>query len=704
MSTNSNSSNPSHQDFEISNPRLETELNRLNPQQLATALHPQGPALVLAGAGSGKTKVLTTRAAWLLETKQAGPEEILLVTFTNKASSEIKKRVHALVGGTLNYSGTFHSLCAKILRRHAPAVGLDYGFSIYDGDDQLTLLKNIYKAEGWDPKQYKPASILGAISRAKNNLLTPQTYEEQAQGSFAEFTARAYKIYQHQLKREQAVDFDDLLNYTVWLFRDHQDVLDHYQAQIKHVLVDEYQDTNKAQYQLTKYLARPQNNLFAVGDFSQSIYAWRGADYRNMNYLEQDFPDLHKYYLEQNYRSLQPILTAATQVISQNSEHPILDLWTEKTQETKIGVLEADSSQQEAFEITKMIDQLINQDHLSPNEIAILYRTNAQSRAFEEALTQFAIPYKIIGGFKFYERKEVKDLLGYLRVLVNPQDSVSLTRITKIGKRRLAKFTDWKEQKKLAQNELQTDTWQNPYQLLKEIVEVTSYKDFYQKDDPEDATHLENIEELLHSASLFDDTSQFLENVALIQDDYLVDADLTREEVPQVVLMSLHSAKGLEFQAVFMVGLEEGLLPHSRTLFDPSEVEEERRLCYVGMTRAKEKLHLSFARKRWQYGDVTFAQQSRFLSEIDKKLLDWNTKEENFFETNNQRGNGGGQSNKKRAWSNDWNSSWGANSNSHQKKPVYEKKLEGERKIVIDDSLLDDLLRDDIDISEFLRS
>ncbi|MDO5561199.1 MAG: UvrD-helicase domain-containing protein [bacterium] len=592
-------------------------LEQLNEKQKKAVVHTTGPALVLAGAGSGKTRVLTQRVAYLLATQNLRPEQILLVTFTNKAALEMKSRVRNLTNYDLPFSGTFHSFATRVLRRHALAAKLDPNFTIYDSDDQLALLKQIYKDNGWDPKDYKPQAVKAAISNAKNFLQTPEDYRQAAYGDFGEFVANAYEVYQRALKREAALDFDDLLNETLRLLQADSHVRNFYQEQIQFVLIDEYQDTNKVQYRLSKILSAPQNNLFVVGDFSQSIYAWRGADYTNMLSFQKDFPQVTTYHLDQNYRSHQAILTAATQIIQKNTDHPILNLWTSDKTPMKIKLVEAESGNQEADWVASEIKRLRDDENLNLQEIAILYRTNAQSRAFEEALTRHRLPYRLVGGFKFYERKEIKDLLAYLRLYFNPKESVSLKRVLKIGKRRYNQYLDWREK-----YQEQTEKEETPLKLLQEIMQATKYRELYDPTEPEEAVKLENINELLAHSSQFNETLNFLENIALIQDDYLPDDAGAEQEQDQVQLMSLHSAKGLEFKAVFMVGMEENLLPHSRSLFDAAQLSEERRLCYVGITRAKEKLYFTCARRRWQYGVTTMSCRSRFLDDLDDKLLE----------------------------------------------------------------------------------
>ena len=569
--------------------------------------------MVLAGAGSGKTTVLTTRVAWLIAEKNIQPHQILVVTFTNKAAGEIKERIQQLTGSRLPYSGTFHSLCAKILRIDGHLMGLDQNFVIYDASDQTQLVKTIYKEHGFDKNEFNPKAAQAAISSAKNEVISPKEYAEFANGAFQTFVGKLYKLYEVELIKAQAVDFDDLLLKTLKLLQNNATVREKYQRLFEHVLIDEYQDTNTVQYQLSKILAAPQNNIYVVGDFSQSIYAWRGANYRNMMQLKKDFSQITEYRLEQNYRSKQNILDAATDIISQNTSHPILKLWTEKDAGELITCYEAESSRDEAKAVISFIRQHTPQ--YTYNDIAILYRTNAQSREFEEALIHGGIPYRLIGGTKFYERAEVKDVIAYLRYVLNQQDSVSKTRIEKLGKRRLTALSAW-----LSKQKSEELVQSAPIDLLKAILEVTDYQAKYAKETEEHMQRLGNVEELLNVAAQFETPHQFLENVALIQNDHLIDSPI--EEDNSVNLMSLHAAKGLEFAIVCMAGMEDGLLPHSRSLFDADQMEEERRLCYVGITRAKQKLYMTHARSRFQYGTTTSAIRSRFITDISKDLIE----------------------------------------------------------------------------------
>lgn len=661
-------------------------LNNLNKEQKQAVLHEQGPAVVLAGAGSGKTTVLTARVAWLLTEKNIKPYEIFVVTFTNKAAKEIKERILQKTGFHLPWSGTFHSLCAKILRIDGAEIGLANNFVIYDADDQLSLIKKIFKDLNIDDEDIKPKSAQNAISQAKNEMLKPDDYEQIAKGHFQQTVAKIYKIYQRELNKASAVDFDDLLLKTVDLLKKSARVKEKFQKNIKHVLVDEYQDTNKVQYTLTKLLAEPQNNIFVVGDFCQSIYAWRGADYKNMMQLKTSFPDIKEYKLEQNYRSNQTILTAATEVISQNTMHPVLNLWTERTEDELIEVFEADNGRSEADHIAKFLEK--KRDEYKYSQMAVLYRTNAQSREFEEAFMRFGIPYKLIGGVKFYERKEVKDVLAYLRFAVNKEDSVSQDRIVKLGKRIFSKFSSWLE-KLQSENKLDTLT-DNPALVIKDILEVTGYIDKYNKKTEEDLARKENVKELINVASQFENANQFLENIALIQDSQFVDKETEEVFQDAVNMMSLHSAKGLEFDVVCLVGLEDGLLPHTRSLYDEEQMEEERRLCYVGITRAKNKLHLSFAKSRYQYGSNMGALKSRFLDEIPTELL--SVKKEIIKHENNY-----GQYNygKNNFYNNNHNFTKKQNQNDIKYK---------ERQIVVDDDILDGVLSGDFDIEKLINS
>lgn len=654
-------------------------LDNLNKDQKQAVLHHEGPALVLAGAGSGKTRVLTTRVAYLIEEQKVSPSNILLVTFTNKAAHEMNKRVLDLTGSKLPFSGTFHSLCAKILRINGHKIGLNNYFVIYDSDEQLELIKQVYADLNLNVKEINPRAVHGTISSAKNEMLSAEEYERLATGKYQETVARVYKLYQHKLKENQAVDFDDLLLLTNQLFAQDKPTLAYYQDLIKFVLVDEYQDTNKVQYQLTKYLAKPQNNLFVVGDFSQSIYAWRGADYKNMMLLKNDFPDLKEYRLEQNYRSTQSILDAATQVISHNKSHPILSLWTENISDAKIVHLECESGESEAMEVVGKIKNLIDYSY---SDVAILYRTNAQSRLFEEACVKKGVPYKLVGGFKFYERKEIKDVLSYLKLAINPNDTVSRDRALKIGKRRFIAFEVSSKEWKL--DEL------NPAELLEKILTATTYRDKYNQKDEDDLDKLNNIKELLNVAAQFEKVESLLENIALVQDNEMADQNLD-EPRNAITMMSLHSAKGLEFPVVFMVGMEEGLLPHSRALLDKEQMEEERRLCYVGITRAREKLILSNARHRFVYGSGSYATISRFLLDIDGGIIKKEGRQSfDYTQNNHYQGN--------KSWQDDSRSFYEKSSFALPKNQSDKPK----RRLVIDDDSWSSFMNGEFDADKIL--
>lgn len=586
-------------------------LSSLNEEQRLAALHGEGPAMVLAGAGSGKTRVLTTRVAYLMAEKHVNPSSILLVTFTNKAAAEMTERVFKTTGKKLQFSGTFHRLCAKILRMDGHWIGIPPNYVIYDDDDQIDLIKSIFKELKISPKETNPRVVLSMISSAKIEMISPRDYWGVARGKYQELTAKVYERYEKKLKENNAVDFDNLLNKTVELFDRYPEVLKKYQNQFDYVLVDEYQDVNKAQYQLTKMLAAPENNLFVVGDFSQAIYGWRGADYRNMLMLKTDFPHIEEYKLERNYRSTQSILDAATAVISNNTTHPILSLWTDRPSEHKLVLFEAESDREETAFIIRCIQDALSVYQLS--DIAVLYRTNAQSRAIEDACIRAGIPYRLVGGVRFYARKEIKDVLAYLRLFANREDEVARTRIEKLGKRKLDAYVMWLES---AQHLPEI-----PLDILDAVLEVTKYKDLFDPKNEEEAARLENIHELRSVASEFATLTEFLENVSLVENDTLADTSAKNNQ-PAVTLMSMHAAKGLEFAVVFMIGMEEGLFPHSRSLLDKHQLEEERRLCYVGITRAKEKLYLTYTRKRLLYGNITGSIVSRFIAEIPEHVLD----------------------------------------------------------------------------------
>lgn len=591
-------------------------LKELNPDQRRAVKHTGGPLLVLAGAGSGKTRVLTHRAAWLVGQKIAKPSEILLLTFTNKAAGEMKERITDLISDTPGFAGTFHSFCARLLRIDGHSLGIDRNFLIYDSADTKDAVTQIIKEFDLSDS-FKAGSVAAQISDAKTQMLTPQKYAEIVNNEYQETIYKIYTDYQKYLKDAGALDFDDLLLKAVELLGN-KDVLAKWNRNLKHVLVDEWQDTNKIQYRLTKLLVGPNQNISAVGDAAQSIYSWRGADYKNIEYLSRDYPKIKVVNLEQNYRSTQNILSAANSVIKKNSSHPILNLWTNKSVGEKIKIYRAKSGLDEAsFVVSEVQNLSIGSRRTKFSDVAVLYRTNAQSRVLEESLLHAGIPYVLVGGLKFYQRREVKDVLSYLRLLVNPKDTVSRKRVEKLGKRRLAKFDELSE--KLESEDLDTKT---TLDLMDEVLNKTTYLEKYVRESEENLARLENIKELRSVAAEFPNIHEFLENVALVeaeQTEVGINGDAGKNAV---TLMTLHSAKGLEFPVVFIVGMEEGLFPHSRSLFDVNQLEEERRLAYVGMTRAKELLYLSFASKRLYFGQRTSNPPSRFIVEIPEDLLE----------------------------------------------------------------------------------
>lgn len=593
-------------------------LNDLNADQQKAAAHTKGPVLILAGAGSGKTRVLTYRVAHLIAEKHVAPGNILMLTFTNKAAAEMKDRIRKLLDThNLPFAGTFHSFCVKTLRMDGTAIGIAPNFVIYDDNDQKDAVKDIMKALDLSTKNYNPGAVLHTISQAKNELIGPTEYMQYARGYFQEAAARVYLAYQQLLAKNEALDFDDLLAKTVTLFQKQKDILGKYQERYEYIHVDEYQDTNRAQYLIAKLLAARHRNICVVGDASQSIYRWRGADFRNIVNFKQDYPDAVEYHLEQNYRSSQNILDAAHGVISKNTSHPVLKLWTDKAKGEQLTLYEARTEQDEAMFLT----QTILQGARPFSDFAVLYRTNAQSRVLEEAFLHAGIPYVLIGGTRFYERREIKDVLAYLRVISNPKDSISRKRIEKLGKGRYAKFETFEKELRETNTLIQLST----LELLDQTLERTQYLTLFDANVEEEAYRLENIKELRSVATQFPKLSEFLETVALVEQEYEPTTMRKREaNRDAVTLMTLHAAKGLEFPIVTIVGMEEGLFPHSRTLMDREELEEERRLCYVGITRAKEKLYLTYANRRLFFGTRTQNMVSRFLADIPQHVMHLN--------------------------------------------------------------------------------
>ena len=567
-------------------------METLNKEQQEAVTYVGGPLLVLAGAGSGKTKVLTERVSYFIKTKLVNPENCLLLTFTNKAAKEMRERIG---NDSIGFAGTFHGFCVRVLRIDGQEIGIDKNFLIYDENDQKDLIKDIILEIGIKDT-IKPSSVLYSISEAKNQMLEPTD----------QTISTIYKAYERKLKEINALDFDDLLIKTVLLF-EIPEIVSKWRDRLKQIFVDEWQDTNKIQYKLIRLIDGNRGVITAVGDASQSVYSWRGADYRNINYLISDYPKIKVINLEQNYRSTQNILEAANAVISKNMTHPILKLWTEKESGEKISIYPARNGFDEAEFVINEIKRLVlsGKDY---SDVAILYRTNAQSRVLEEALLHASIPYSLMGGVRFYDRKEIKDILSYLRLLVKHKDTVSKKRVLALGKRRYEAFSNLQ----LSISNLQELT---TLEILDQVLKTTSYLAKFKEIDPEDVERLENIKELRSVAIEFPTLIEFLENVSLIE------AGPIHETKNAVTLMTLHSAKGLEFTVVFIVGMEEGIFPHSRSLWEKEQLEEERRLCYVGITRAKETLILCYASKRLFYGETSSNAPSRFLSDIPEHLL-----------------------------------------------------------------------------------
>ncbi|HXR55123.1 MAG TPA: DNA helicase PcrA, partial [Acidimicrobiales bacterium] len=626
----------------------------LNPAQREAVAHEHGPLLIVAGAGSGKTRVLTHRIAWLIIEKGVSPFEILAITFTNKAAEEMKTRVAALVGPVAQkmWVSTFHSACVRILRREAVRLGFRSSFTIYDEADAVRLTGYVLRDLNLDSKRFPPRSIHGTISTAKNELIDPGLYADRASNIFERRVAEVYAEYQRRLLAASAMDFDDLLSNTVALFRHHPDVLDSYRHRFKHVLVDEYQDTNRAQNELVLMLGQTHHNVAVVGDSDQSFYRFRGADIRNILEFEEAFPDATIVILEQNYRSTQTILDAANSVIANNLRRKPKALWTDAGRGAPITRYVAESEHDEASFVAHEIGRLHDLDKLAWSDIAVFYRTNAQSRAVEEELVRRSIPYRVIGGTRFYDRREIKDVLAYLRAVANPTDEVSLKRIVNVPKRgvgdtSVSRVDGWATSRAMAFADALADAegagvtgralsgirvlvsflvdlraereaGAGPGHLLERILDETGYRaELEAEDSIESAGRLENLDELIGAAREYADVDTFLEDVSLV-----ADSDDLDEASGQVVLMTLHTAKGLEFPAVFVVGMEEGVFPHLRALSDPDELEEERRLAYVGITRAKQRLYLTNAWSRTLWGSTQYNPPSRFLREIPEELVE----------------------------------------------------------------------------------
>lgn len=573
----------------------------LNKQQQEAVTYVRGPSIILAGAGSGKTRVLIFKVLNLIQNQHVPPSEIVMITFTNKAASEMKERMGIK---KLGYVGTFHSFCCQILRRDGYHGGIDPQFAIFDDDDQLTLMKKLVKR--LETKRYTPSFFLSRISTAKNQYVMPDRYLELFGDYSAPLVAEVYAEYEKELRKNNALDFDDLILRVVEIFLKQRHILEKYQSKYKYLLVDEFQDTNYIQYLLTKLLAEKNKNITAVGDFSQSIYSWRGADMKNLEKFKEDFPNTKIFHLEQNYRSTQTILDFAYHVITKNQTHPVLDLFTKNGSGEEVEFYQAENEEEEAVFIANKIKYL--NDRLSFPSFAVLYRTNAQSRVIEESFLNYSLPYVLIGGTRFYERKEVKDVLSYLRIIANCKDEISQTRIQKLGKKRYKDFMDFAEKKRDQLQKLDTS------QLMEKIFEKTQYLGLYSPDDEEDFARLENIKELKSVAMRFTKLQDFLEQVALVESEYF-EGEKRSDSKNGIRLMTLHQAKGLEFPVVFIVGVEEGILPHARSLDDQFSLEEERRLFYVGITRAKQHLFITYTNRRFIFGRSNYSVKSRFIEE-----------------------------------------------------------------------------------------
>lgn len=612
------------------------DFSKLNSEQIKAARHKTGPAVVLAGPGSGKTRVLTSRIANLIDENIANPSEIMAITFTNKAAKEMKERVQVIAGDKApSWIGTFHSTCSKILRIDGEIIDIPKTYNIYDTDDSVSLIKKIEDELHIDSKKTHPMDVLASISSAKQELIDEFEYDSYKQGSFQDKVARIYKIYQKRLKRSGALDFSDLISKTVELFNNNK-IKEKYNSRFKFILVDEYQDTNRAQYILTKLLAGKSENIFVVGDMSQAIYSWRGADYRNINNFIKNFPKSTTYNLEQNYRSTQTIIEASKSLIKNNQNNINLGLWTDNSKGEKIVIYPAFSEKDEANYICKVILE----SGINYNSIAVLYRTNAQSRSIEDAFIKYNIPYKIYGGLKFYARREVKDIVSFLKVIANPKDEVSWARIINIPPKGIGKVTF----DKIRKNEFDLEEISNKTKIdFKKLHEISSttptaklidlilgqtkyiqYLENTNEEKDKIEARIENIQELKTVANELENLTEFLESVSLFEDN----EDKNEVGLSKVTLMTVHSAKGLEFDMVVIAGLEEGIFPHSRSINEREKLEEERRLCYVAITRAKTKLVITHATKREFFGRTSFNPVSRFVSEIPEHLV------ENKFSSN----------------------------------------------------------------------
>jgi DNA helicase II / ATP-dependent DNA helicase PcrA len=653
-------------------------INGLNDKQKEAVLHDKGPLLILAGAGSGKTRVLTHRIAYLINEKLVRPYNILAITFTNKAAKEMKERLKVLMEDVVDsiWINTFHSVCLRILRREIEKIGYEKNFVIFDSADQKTLIKDCLKELDINDKDFPVKQVIHSIGSAKDELIDVKKFEKLYQSDYKmSKIASIYSLYQKKLKQNNALDFDDIIINVIKLFNENPDVLSYYQNKFQYVLVDEYQDTNTAQYTLISMLSRLNRNLCVVGDDDQSIYGWRGANIRNILDFEVEFPDCKTIKLEQNYRSTSIILEAANSVIKNNIGRKSKKLWTNIEGGENISVFQGSSEREEAYFIASEIKKLYSENSKKYNDFAILYRMNAQSRVVEEAFMREGIPYKIFGGLKFYDRKEIKDLIAYLRLIQNSSDNISLKRIINVPKRGIGNTTIENIEKnssnmevsmytiissiddvpELARASTKLKDFYNMINDLKELREKVDLLDFikevisrtllleeYEKENtPEARTRIENVEELLSGVKEFELRFQeestlesYLEQISLVSD-----LDNYEEENDNVVLMTLHSAKGLEFPVVYMVGMEDGIFPGFRSMAEESELEEERRLCYVGITRAREKLYMTSAYERTLFGNTSYNKVSRFLKEIPVELINDHKKKENKKEKKEKKDN-----------------------------------------------------------------
>lgn len=621
----------------------------LNDKQREAVYTTDGPVLILAGAGSGKTTVLINRIAYLIGAKNVFPSQILAITFTNKAAAELKSRLETMLGseGEMVWASTFHSLCVRILRRDIEKIGYPSSFNIFDRADQLTVVKECLKGMGLDDKTYPPKSVLSNIGRAKDELLDPEGFAKMVAGDFRmEKVAQIYSLYQRKLQKYGSLDFDDIIMLTVKLFAEHEDVLKYYQHRFQYIMVDEYQDTNHAQYRLVSMLADAHKNLCVVGDDDQSIYKFRGANIENILSFEKQYTNAKVIKLEENYRSSQNILDAANNVIKNNMGRKGKSLWTSKGEGEKIKLLKAQNEHDEGQKIAERIDELTRNGY-AYNDFAILYRTNAQSRVIENMLLRNAIPYRVLGGLRFFDRKEIKDVLAYMKLINNPSDNVSLKRIINEPKRGIGKKSVEDAELLSAQNNISmfqvceqssgklkafADMLNNIKekdlsisQMVEEILDKTGYLEaLINENTVESTTRIENIKELVTDAMEYEKTEEeeptlagYLEKISLV-----ADVDNYDETQDVVVMMTLHSAKGLEFPVVFIAGMEDGIFPGYQSIMSNDELEEERRLCYVGITRAKHILHICHAFSRSLYGSTSYNQPSRFLAEIPSELID----------------------------------------------------------------------------------